>query len=201
MKRNLLLLAAVISIMCLQAQDASLVWSSSSMSWFGIDFTKAKILGFQDSPHTIRDQYFKDWNDVTIPMDLTKMFDKKAVYKDPNGILKDDRARETETMNQGDDVELTEDEIAARVKEMGTGSKKAGLGMMFIVQSINKGTETALVNVVFFDIATRKVVWSKKLSAKVSGGNTKSAVAAAMKDIFTQIDKKEWKAWRKEANF
>ena len=191
----------IVSITILHAQDASLGWSSQTMSWFGVDFTKVKVLGLEDSPHKIRDEYFKPWNDVTIDMDLTKLFSKNAVYKDPNGITKENLARETETMNTGEEIELTDGVIADRVKQMSTGSKKVGLGLVFIAQSLNKAIGNGIFHVVFFDIASRKVVWHKKMTGKASGSNPKTAWGAAVKDVFSQIDKKEWKAWRKEANY
>ena len=201
MKKNVLLLAAIVSAIVLQAQDASLVWSSQTMSWFGVDFTMAKVLGLEDSPHKIRDEYFKPWNDVTIDMDLTKMFGKNAVYKDPNGVTKLNLARETDNMNTGDDVELTDDALAVHVREISTGNKKVGLGLIFIAQTLSKSTGNGIFHVVFFDIASRKIVWHKKMTGKASGSNPKTAWAAAVKDVFNQIDKKEWKAWRKEANY
>ncbi len=201
MKKNVLLLIAIVSVIVLNAQDASLVWSSQTMSWFGVDFTKTKVLGLEDSPHKIRDEFFKPWNDVTIDMDLTKMFGKNAVYKDPNGITKQNLARETETMNTGAEVEFTDEVIDSRIKEISTGSKKNGLGLIFIAESINKATGNGIFHVVFFDIATRKVVWHKKMTGKATGSNPKTAWGGAVKDVFNQIDKKEWKAWRKEANY
>lgn len=201
MKKNLMCLLAIAFATGSYAQDASLVFSSKTMSWFGVDFTKAKVLGFGESPHQIRDEYFKAWNDVTIGIDMTKLFEKNAVYKDPNGVAKENFARETGTINTGEDIDFTDDEIAARVKEMGTGSKKTGLGMFFFVQSFNKGSGEGIFHVVFFDIASRKVVWHKKMTGKAGNGNDKTGWAAAVKDVFNQIDKKEWKAWRKEANY
>ncbi len=201
MKKHLLFLMVIVSITILHAQDASLVWSSQTMSWFGVDFTKVKVLGLEDSPHKIRDEYFKPWNDVTIDMDLTKLFSKNAVYKDPNGITKENLARETETMNTGEEIELTDGVIADRVKQMSTGSKKVGLGLVFIAQSLNKAIGNGIFHVVFFDIASRKVVWHKKLTGKASGSNPKTAWGGAVKDVFNQIDKKEFKAWKKEANY
>ena len=134
-------------------------------------------------------------------MDLTKMFGKNAVYKDPNGITKQNLARETETMNTGAEVEFTDEVIDSRIKEISTGSKKNGLGLIFIAESINKATGNGIFHVVFFDIATRKVVWHKKMTGKATGSNPKTAWGGAVKDVFNQIDKKEWKAWRKEANY
>ena len=136
-----------------------------------------------------------------IDMDLTKLFGKNAVYKDPNGVTKLNLARETDNMNTGDDVELTDDAIAVHVREISTGSKKVGLGLIFIAQTLSKATGNGIFHVVFFDIASRKIVWHKKLTGKATGSNPKTAWAAAVKDVFNQIDKKEWKAWRKEANY
>ncbi len=200
MKKNLLLLMTLVFALGINAQDAGKVWSHPNMTWFGADFTMAKVLGLDDSPHKIRDEYFKAWNDVTIDMDMAKMFDKKAVYKDNMGITKQNAARETADLNKAADADITEDAIAARVKEMPTGTKKDGLGLVFIVQSVDKSTQQAVVYVTFFDIATRKVLWLKKMTGKANG-NAKAMGANAIKDIFTQIEKKEFNAWRKEANF
>ncbi len=202
MKKYFLLLAASTSIDLMTAQDVSKVFSSKTVVWFGIDFTKAKMIGLGDeSPHTIRDEYFKAWNDITIDMDLAKMFEKNAAYKDPNGISKLNRARETENMKASEETELSPEKIAEMVKVVPVGQKKDGLGLVFIVQSFNKTAGAATVWVTFFDIATRTVLLSKKVVGKPGGGNAKNVWTAALKDVFQQVEKKEFKAWRKEANY
>lgn len=202
MKKHFLVLAVIICALGVQAQDAGKVFGSPTVIWYGIDFTKAKVLGFGDeSPHKIRDEYFKAWNDVTIDIDLAKVFQKDAAYKDPNGISKMNLARETSDINTGEEVELTPEVIAEMVKQTPAGQKKVGLALVFIAQCFNKTAGTATVHVAFFDVATRKVLWLKKMTGKASGGNSKSAFTAALKDIFSQIEKKEYKAWKKEANY
>lgn len=202
MKNLFLVLLVIVSALRLPAQDAGKIFGSSTVIWYGIDFTKAKVLGFGDeSPHKIRDEYFKAWNDVTIDIDLAKVFQKDAAYKDPNGISKMNIARETADINTGEEVELSPEVIAEMVKQTPAGQKKVGLALVFIAQCFNKTTGTATVQVAFFDVATRKVLLLKKLTGKASGGNNKSAFTAALKDIFQQIEKKEYKAWKKEANY
>lgn len=201
MKKHFLFLMTLVCATALNAQDAGKVWGSLTMSWFGVDFTHVKVVGMDDSPHKIRDEYFKAWNDVTIDIDMAKMFSKNAVYKDPNGVTKANLARETENLTGIDAPEITKETIEGMVKSMGTGNKKDGLGLVFIAESINKTSGIATVHVTFFDIATRKVIWLKKMTGKASGSNPKTAWAAAIKDIFNQIDKKEFKAWKKEANY
>lgn len=80
--KNLLVLLVIVSALRLPAQDAGKIFGSSTVIWYGIDFTKAKVLGFGDeSPHKIRDEYFKAWNDVTIDIDLAKVFQKMLPIK------------------------------------------------------------------------------------------------------------------------
>ena len=200
MKKTLLLLAAIVCAIASNAQDTKLVFGSPTIAWFGLDFTKAKMVGFTDSPHKIRDEYFSAWN-ASVDMDLSKAFQKKAAYKDPNGINKANLARETETLVSTDDKEMSAENIAENVKQMPTGQKKEGLGVLFIVQSFNKVLDVATVHITFFDIATRKVLWTKKVTGKPSGGSPKSAWTGAIKNIIDKIEKKEFSAWKKEANY
>jgi hypothetical protein len=202
MKKNALLLLAVVLTLTLNAQDTKKVFGSPTLVWYGIDFTLAKMVGFGDeSPTKIKDECFKPWNEVTIDMDLAKVFQKNGIIKDLTGINKQNLARETSDLKSNDEVKLTNEVIADRVKGLVLGQKKEGLGAFMIVESFNKTSGYATVHVVFFDIASRQVLWLKKLSAKSGGGSTLKAWTAALKDIFSQIEKKEYKAWKIEANY
>ncbi len=202
MKKNLILLTILISATVLHSQDIKKVFGATTIGWYGLDFTKAKMIGFGDeSPTQIKDEYFKIWNDVTIDIDLAKTFQKNSAWKDPLPISKENRARETESMKSTEDTDVTKEVIADRIKQISTGSKKDGLGVIFIVQSFNKTAGLATVHVTFFDIANRNVLWTKKMNGKASGGDSKKAWSGAIKDIFSQIEKKEFKAWKVEANY
>jgi len=203
MKNTLLLLLTVCCIGTTNAQDASKVFSSPTLVWYGLDFTMAKMVGMKDeSPHKVRDEYFKPWCDaINNEVDLGKAFQKKGLIKDLVGVFKANLSRETESLAADDAKDLSADAIAERVKGISTGQKKEGLGAVVIVQSFNKTTQEANVVVVFFDIATHNVLLTKKVTGKPSGGNTKSAWTGALKDIFSKIEKKEYATWKKDAHF
>ena len=202
MKKFALLLPIIICVLALTAQDTKLVFGSPTIVWYGMDFTKAKMIGFKDeSPHTIRDQYFKDWNGITLSMDLAKVFQKHTVANDIKGVTQINSARETDALLADAEVELTKANIAEEVKLLPPSQPKKGLAVVFIVQSFNKTTDLATVHVVFFDIASREVLWSKKVTAKSSGGATSKAWAGAMRTIINNIEKKDFSAWKKEANY
>ena len=202
MKKYATLLLLVVCAVALHAQDTKLVFGSPTVVWYGMDFTKAKMIGFKDdSPHKIRDEYFKEWNGTTLNMDLAKTFQKHTAANDIKGVTQINLARETESMLAKDEVELTPAAIAEEVKALPAGQQKKGLAVVFIVQSFNKTSETATVHVVFFDIASREVLWSKKETAKSGGGSTVKAWGAALHTILVNIEKKDFSAWKKEANY
>jgi hypothetical protein len=202
MKKYSLFLSLIIGAIALHAQDTKLVFGSPTAVWYGIDFTKAKMIGFKgESPHKIRDEYFKIWNSVALNIDLSPTFQKHSVSKDPNGVNKINLDRETESLLADADVDLSAAQIADEVKGLPAGAQKKGLAVVFIVQSFNKTTNLATVHVVFFDIPTREVLLSKKVTAKAAGGATDKAWSGAIKNILTDIEKKNFSAWKKEANY
>lgn len=202
MKKFIPLLLLTVFSTWLCAQDVKKVFGSPTLVWYGTDFTLAKMVGFGDeSPTKIKDEYFKPWNEIVIDMDLAKVFQKNGIYRDLTGVNKQNLARETMDLKSNQEVELKPETIADRVKQLTLGQKKEGLGALMIVQSFDKNSGYATVHIVFFDIATRTVLWSKKMTGKSTGGSTLKAWTGALKDIFTQIEKKEFKAWRIEANY
>jgi len=202
MKRYSLLFTIFICSLALTAQDAKAVFGSPTVVWYGTDFTKAKMIGLKsESPHTIRDQYFKDWNLLTVDMDLAAVFHKNTVAKDIKGVNQINSTRETDALLADADADLSKEQIAEEVKLLPPSQQKKGLAVVFIVQSFNKTLDLATVHVVYFDIATREVLWSRKVTAKPGGGSTSKAWAAALKTIFTNIEKRDYNAWKKEANY
>lgn len=186
------------------AQDVKKVFGSTSVVWYGLDFTKAKMLNMGDeSPHQIRDEYFKVWSGATLTdVDIAKTFQKTALYKDMAYLNKQNAERETNDINNGKEVEFDAAMLAEAIKPIPIGNKKDGLGLAMVVQSFNKASDAgATVHVVFFDIATHNVLLTKKLTAKPTGGKTKEAWTGAIKSIFEKIEKKEFNAWKKEANY
>ncbi|HRG90888.1 MAG TPA: hypothetical protein PLW44_17825, partial [Chitinophagales bacterium] len=152
MKKNVLLLAALIGMVALQAQDPHKVFSSPTIGWYGFDFRNAKMIGFGDeSPHKIKDEYFKAWGDVTIDLDLAKVFKKNSAIKDPGGLLKLNMARETGSLKGDEAVEFSREKIDEIAQTIPTGLKKDGLAVSFIVESFNKTTGVATVHVTFID--------------------------------------------------
>ena len=74
--------------------------------------------------------------------------------------------------------------------------KKSGIGVAFIIENFNKGTQEATVYVTFFDIATKKVLVCEKMTGKAMGVGMRNYWAGAIKSILKQIDATEYKNWK-----
>ena len=44
-----------------------------------------------------------------------------------------------------------------------------GLGLVYVVEALNKTEEKAVVHVVFFDVASKEILWTKEYTEKPRG--------------------------------
>ena len=86
--------------------------------------------------------------------------------------------------------------LLGMIKKYSADIKKQGIGVSFIIENFNKGTQEATLFVVFFDIATKKVLVCEKMSGKAMGVGMRNYWAGAIKAILRQIDATEYKNWK-----
>ena len=87
-------------------------------------------------------------------------------------------------------------EIDGMVKKYKAEVKKDGIGLSFIIENFNKGTQMADIYVTFFDIASKKILICEKVSGKAMGIGMRNYWAGAIKAILKQIDASEYKNWK-----
>jgi len=144
--------------------------------FFGFDFSNVKCIGsgeFADL-EKLRDSYFPGWNKYfderrdNGECSVKKNFDKETVIYDYTIVTK--RNSETDIKKIViDDVKYTLNDgmIANALKTYDTDLK--GLGLVIMVEALNKKKEIVTMYPVFFDIQTKKVVLKKRLIGKTSG--------------------------------
>lgn len=90
---------------------------------------------------------------------------------------------------------IEKSEIDGMVKRY-AGEKKEGIGLSFVIENFNKGTQTADVYITFFDIASGKILLCEKMNGKAMGIGMRNYWAGAIKDILKKIDEREYKNWK-----
>jgi hypothetical protein len=170
---------ALLSALNLWSAEIEETLSPDTLVWCGLDYSLVKMIGTDDfrKPEEIFPDKLDAWNSLFMKEMLPKLekmapslrTDMKAVQKPnskvgPSCIVREDGTR-AETVTP---THVTDKDIAAAV----TGydlKYKEGMGLVFIMDRLVKAPQTGCHYVVFFDIASRKVVYSERVCAEAGG--------------------------------
>jgi hypothetical protein len=206
--KKLLFCLLVLGGIALKAQDASKVYSASEIVWFGLDFTKAKFVGQFDQgmgamPATggeMRNKWIPQWNALIQNeqqnFDLRKALDKESIYYDIASVNTLNSKINPDACMDFNPTKIEKSQISEMVKAYSSNEKKEGVGLSFIVENFNKGTQMASVYVTFFDIATKKVLVCGFMEGKVAGVGIRNYWAGAIKSIIKQLGNGTFKSWK-----
>lgn len=184
-------------------------FEATEVYWYGLDFSKSKMVGnfsqFNEAGgkngFDIRNIYFRAWNRTIVDEPEKYTLDKFFNVTKVNYNLS-----VTELVNQDTDgaklmvmdtysKELTTEEIQACVSQYKL-EQKSGIGIVFVVEKFDKFEERGVMNVVYFDIATQKVLFTKRMAGEAKGIGIKNywirSVYNVMKEVSTE--QKKWKS-------
>lgn len=208
MKKILLSLLVVACGTFAKAQDAKSALSATEIVWFGLDFTKAKFVGAFDqaggaAPATgsdMKNKWIPGWNALIAKepqnFDLKKAFRKDNVIYDLKSMNELNSKVDPDECMVYNPGSIERSAIDGMVSKYKADVNKSGIGVAFIVENFNKGTQEATVFVTFFDIASKKVLVCEKMTGKAMGVGMRNYWAGAIKAILRQIDATEYKNWK-----
>jgi hypothetical protein len=206
MKKFLLALFATVSMFA-TAQNASKVFESTEIVWYGLDFTKAKFVGAFDqiggagavNGMEMKTKWIPGWNNLIISepqnFDLKKTFRVDNIYNDLSSVNELNSKLDADKCMTYNEGKIDKSEIDAMIKKY-KGEKKEGVGLVFIVQNFNKTTSFGDVYVTFFDIATKKVLLCELVAGKAIGIGMRNFWAGSIKSILKEIQKTEYANWK-----
>ena len=207
MKKIILFALLIAGVSVTKAQDAKKVFTTTDIVWYGMDFTKAKFVGGFDQIQgagavtgtDMRNRWVPGWNTLMLNepqnFDLRKTFRKDNIYNDINSVTDLNSKLDADKCMTYNEGKIEKSEIEGMVKKY-TGDKKEGVGLVFIIENFNKGTQTANVYVTFFDIATKKVLLCEKIDGKAVGIGMRNYWAGAIKSVLKQVEKELYNNWK-----
>ena len=166
----------LITISSISAQNVDKLNSTDSIVWLGLDFSHVKLIGSRadfKNLNQISTYYFSEWNTLFLKenekYDIKKRYKKKYVENHIETTVKNSLKNDTSNMVILDDYIIPENEIKKIVTNY-TGKKyHSDIGLLYIVETLNKLTEQVTVRVIFFDIQTGKILYNQNLAGKVGG--------------------------------
>lgn len=185
-------------------------FEATEVYWYGLDFSKSKMVGnfsqFNDAGikngFDIQKIYFRAWNRTIVSepekYNLEKFFGVSKVYYNLSA---------TDAVNQDMDAskllildmyskELTPEEIQTCVSAYKL-EQKNGIGIVFIIEKFDKYDEKGVMNVVYFDIATQKVLFSKRMYGEARGIGIKNYWIRSVYNVMEDVEKQK-SSWKKE---
>lgn len=192
----------------LSAQTLKDFFNSSEvpLTYLGVDFTRAKV--FNDiaaNAMDIRDRQFAAINQVIVnepkKYDFQKALSKSNVTNDISFVNAKNAKIDAEKIiesNSADEVRFTKATIESIVKGYKFAGKK-GIGLMFIMESMNKASAQASMYVTFIDLASGKVLLTERMIAKAAGFGFRNYWAKTVYEVLDDIKKSKYKEWKANA--
>ena len=191
--------------------SSTIVWSqgnidifeAKSMTFYGLDFTKAKCLGTEKfpSPEEVVTVHFPQWNQLFMDEEegenVGKAYKKKEVFYDTLIYAKNAQIN-TNELYIDHPYQLERKEIKAYIKGF-ADFYSSGLGMIYLVEALNRSDKYLSVWVVFFDKKTGDVLLSEPIRSKGKGRHFDVYWGNAFLEMF-DISTKDYKAWKKIYN-
>ena len=174
MKKILFSLAlAAICFSAAAQKKSSPLAGLGSMTFYGIDFSKGRVYGTADEPEKLR-KAFGDINMLFI-MEPEKYDVAKFVGKPMNDIRIDAVTNMNDTIPL-DSIKtvvkghtIGDSAIVQTVKDLCIVSYNHGMGLVMIMETLDKPAELGTFVFVLFDIDTRNVISHWKLSGEPGG--------------------------------
>jgi hypothetical protein len=173
--------------------------SADDLVWCGLDYSKVKMIGTLDfqRPEQIFPGMLTAWNGLFMAEmlpELEKM--AKSVRTDLKAVQERNEkagANQIEKKDGSSDemvkpTHITEAEIADVVRSYKLENDK-GLGLVFIIDRLVKAQETECMHVVFFDVASRKVLRCERMCSKAGGFGFRNFWFRPIKDAVKQLPK------------
>mgnify|MGYP001025923043 FL=1 len=191
MKQLLVLLFLVSSMACF-GQNKDALKDISSVTFYGIDFTRAKVYGAKKGPMQFK-YTFDDINKLFITepkkYDIGKRLGVNVevtsleAVNDANKTINPD---EIMTTNSG--YTLDEKQIEEVIKTLPILSQEEKTGLIMIAMLLNKADARATYQIVFFNTKTREILYSAPTNGKARGFGLRNYWAGSVHSAMKKLD-------------
>ena len=187
------------------SQTAKVIFSSPEppVTYLGIDFSQARLIGDGSAiASDFKEKHFPGINQVVInepkKYDIAKALQRSTITNDiavTESINAKIEADKITASSGADDNRLDAAAIANIVNSYDL-SGKTGIGLVFIVENLNKPAAKGTMYVTFIDMASRKVLFTERMTGKASGFGNKNYWARSVFAVLEQIEKSKYKEWK-----
>ena len=175
MRKITLIIAMVLFVTCAKAQSKADIFNAEEIVWCGLDYSNVKLIGYEgfDDVNRVKDHFFNAWNNLM--MNESKKYNFRKFYQKNSQINDLSVVRDRNTLPKVNELvsqrqhSISDSDLAQIVKKYNLQEAEDGLGLVYIVESLSKVHDNASIHVVFFDVASKKILWSKRYNTRPGG--------------------------------
>lgn len=207
MKKNLLVLLTGLFLLATNALNAQkksdILNAGTPMTWLGVDFSKAKVINdFAATTNDIKTRHYPGINQVIIgepkKFDWPKYLERGNITNDIAAVTAVNEKideKDISSTSTADETHLKEADIQSMVNKYDLSGKK-GVGLVIIMESLSKSSESASMYVTFIDLASKKVLYTERMVEKAGGFGFRNYYASTVYKAMQTIKKSKLKSWR-----
>ncbi|WP_346320745.1 hypothetical protein [Chitinophaga sp. YIM B06452] len=187
------------------AQTAKNIFDAATpVTYLGVDFTLAKVIGESGSATDIRDRQFPAINNVVVAepakYDIAEALRRSAITSDLDQVNARNRTISVQQIKSeipGDFMHLTASEID---KLVGTYdfSGKTGIGVLFVVEGMSKSEKAANIFVTFINMSNKRVLLTERVTGKAGGFGFRNYWAKPVEEVLKKIKNSKYNEWKKK---
>lgn len=207
MKKQLFLLSflAACFLAFIEVGPQTKVVTSSEVVWAGIDFSEAKLIGSEgfSDPDDIKTRFFESWNNLIInegdKYDIKKFYSLDKVTNDLSVVEERNEIPDADELVINSDYSFEEGQLEEIISQYDLEEASEGTGLVYVVEAFNKTKEIATIHVVFFDIASKEILWTEKYEESPRGFGFRNYWAGAIFKVLEASGKDYEKAMKKQS--
>jgi len=183
MKKLLLVAISLILFNGTNYSQSNKAYCAQEITWLGLDYSVAYFTdekAFPD-PNTLKNKLFFEWNEFVFTeqkkFDIGRTFNKTYVIYSTSYI--NSRNKNTDVSSHIGNFgyyqrHFNNDSIQEIISSYSLPDNISGVGLVFIVESLNKPEREAVYWITFFDIKTKEVLLTERFIGKPFGGGTRN---------------------------
>jgi len=180
----------------ISAQTIMDVARSKSITWYGIDFSKAKFIGFEKiiTPDILENVLIKKWADAIAQTDFSLKYHVKNVKLDLISAQKHNDGIDKQNLLTNSFYEISPETIQKIISDYETSGN--GYGFVYIVESFEKSTEKVYIYVCYFKEMDKKIISMRRYIGKAAGIGVENHYEEAINDVI-KFSSKDFKRFSK----
>jgi hypothetical protein len=176
------------------------VFTQKKLVFAGIDFSKTKFVGSVfNNTNELRNKSFVEWNDILVnekkKFNVQGFFRKNEIIYDFSGTYSRNGRRSTDDLIAYGSAPVFRKSQVQDILYGVSVNLSSGIGLILIAESYNKETDEAAVWVTLFDISSKKLLITDRLTGKPKGAGMRNYWSNAIFDILSQVDKFRYRSW------